>query len=298
MSPSPAAPRTRRPRTAFVFAGGGSLGAIQVGMLKTLVASGETADMVVGSSVGSINGAYFAGRPDAAGVAQLEQLWLGLRRQEIFALKFTSLARFAWRRDYLVESDGLSHLIARNLPYERLEAAAVPLHIVATDVLSGEAVVLSSGPAVPAILASCAIPAAFAPVRIGRQHLADGGVASNTPVKVAVGLGAERLIVLPTGFSCALPTPPDRALGSLLHSLTLLTSRQLVLELESLAPEIDYHVVPSLCPLTVGAFDFSQTQRLIDDAADQTAYWLDKGGLGRREVPDSLRLHGHADHTH
>lgn len=70
--------------TAFVLAGGGSLGAIQVGMLRALTNFGVMPDFVVGSSVGAINAAYFAGLPTSAGVAQLEAIWRALRRQEVF----------------------------------------------------------------------------------------------------------------------------------------------------------------------------------------------------------------------
>src|SRR5512145_3336756 len=73
-----------RPKTAFVFAGGGSFGAVQVGMLRALAAHGVAADMVVGSSVGAMNGAYFAGTPTAEGVARLEAIWRSLRRRDIF----------------------------------------------------------------------------------------------------------------------------------------------------------------------------------------------------------------------
>jgi predicted acylesterase/phospholipase RssA len=77
------------------------------------------------------------------------------------------------------------------------------VHIVATDLLSGEAVVLSKGSAVQAIVASTAIPAAFAPVKLNHMYLADGAITSCTPVKVAVAHGGQRLIVLPTGYACA-----------------------------------------------------------------------------------------------
>ena len=72
--------RQGKARTAWVFAGGGSLGAVQVGMLKALIAHGLKPDLVVGASAGAINGAYLAGRPDAAGIAELERLWLTTRR--------------------------------------------------------------------------------------------------------------------------------------------------------------------------------------------------------------------------
>lgn len=288
---STAVPGTRR--TAFVFAGGGSLGAVQVGMLKALTAHGVTADMVVGSSVGSINGAYYAGRPDSAGVAELERLWRGLSRNDIFPLSIGSLARFLWRRDFLISHDALKGLIERNLPYRTLGEAKVPIHIVTTDFLSGSTVVLSSGPAVSAIVASCAIPAAFAAVEHERRYLVDGGIASNTPVKVAVDKGATRLIVLPTGFACALRRPPPGAMASALHGLTLLIAGQLVTELETLEASIEFHVVPSLCPIGSSSYDFSNTASLIERAEAQTRDWLEAGGLQSREIPDTLRPHDH-----
>ncbi len=103
---------------------------------------------------------------------------------------------------------GVQQLLEDDLPYRELEGAAVPLHVVTTDVLGGVVVRLSTGPAVEAVLASCAIPAAFPPVRFGERYLMDGAVASNTPIRVAMELGASRLIVLPTGYACALESPP------------------------------------------------------------------------------------------
>lgn len=71
-------------RTAFVFAGGGSLGAVQVGMLKALMRIQVLPDFIVGASVGAINGAYFAAEPDAAGVARLERIWSRLHTADVF----------------------------------------------------------------------------------------------------------------------------------------------------------------------------------------------------------------------
>ena len=74
-----------RSRTAFVFAGGGSLGAIHVGMLHALASRGIAADMVVGSSVGALNGAYYAGNPTIEGIQRLDTIWRGLRRCDVFS---------------------------------------------------------------------------------------------------------------------------------------------------------------------------------------------------------------------
>jgi len=97
--------------TAFVLAGGGSLGAVEVGMLRALIEHGEEADFVVGSSAGAFNGAYFAADPTQAGAAKLEAIWRGLKREHIFPFTLKNLFGFLWRRDYLVESHGLRRLV-------------------------------------------------------------------------------------------------------------------------------------------------------------------------------------------
>jgi NTE family protein len=280
-------------KTAFVFAGGGSFGAIQVGMLHSLASHGITADMVFGSSVGAINAAYYAGAPTLEGIRRLEAVWRGLRRQDVFPVNLRTLVGFLRRRDFLVSSDGLRNLIDTHLPYRNLEDAKIPVHVIATDIISAETVVLSSGSACEAILASTAIPAAFAPVHLRDLFLADGAISSNTPVRVAVAQGAERLIILPTGYACARQSPPVGAVANALHALTLLIARQLISELESLAPSIDYYVLPPLCPLGGSPYDFSQTAELIARAVKSTDEWIDGGGLQVPRVHAQLGLHKH-----
>ncbi|HXS54133.1 MAG TPA: patatin-like phospholipase family protein [Usitatibacter sp.] len=277
--------------TAFVFAGGGSFGAVQAGMLRGLVAHGVRPDFVVGSSAGAINGAYFAGAPDAAGVERLDALWRGLRRSEVFPITWRSLAGFFARRRAIVDPCGLRTLLERHLPYRDLREAAIPVHVVATDLLHGATVRLSEGPAVEAVLASCAIPAAFPPVRIGQHHLVDGAVASNTPVGVAAELGARRIVVLPTGYACALEAPPRGAIACALQAITLLTAHQLVTQIEQLRDQVEIVTVPPLCPLSVSPYDFSHGAELIERAATQTARWLDNGGMGKHRIPGALRPH-------
>ena len=284
-----------RPKTAFIFAGGGSFGAIQVGMLHALASHGVVADMVFGSSVGAVNGAYYAGAPTLDGIRALETIWRGLRRQDVFPVTWRTLFGFIRRRDFLVTSEGLRRLVETHLPYRNLEEAKIPIHVVATDILSGETVILSKGPAADAILASAAIPAAFAPVPFEQLFLADGAITSNTPVKAAARLGARRLIVLPTGDACALQSPPVGAMANAMHALTLLIARQLINELEGLDHrEIEYFVLPPLCPLKGSPYDFSQTDELIARAIESTSAWLAEGGLDRPNVHAQLGLHKHS----
>lgn len=169
----------------------------------------------------------------------------------------------------------------------------MPCHIMATDVLSGLEVRLSQGDAVPSLLASTAIPALFPAVHWDGRYLVDGGVANHTPISAAVELGATHIIVLPTGFPCAIERPPESPIAMALHALNLLIARQLGLDIERFAPCAHVTVVPPLCPLTTSSYDFSHGGPLIDRAAGATSEWLAHGGLSSTGIPGALRAHHH-----
>lgn len=280
-------------KTAFVFAGGGSFGAIQVGMMQALASHGLRADLVVGSSVGAMNGAYYAGAPTLDGVKKLAEIWRGLTRQDVFPVSLSAFFGFLWRRDFLISHDGIRKLVEDHLPYKNLEDAPVPIHIVTTDIITGETVVLSDGPAAEAIVASTAIPGAFAPVKHAGRFLADGAISSNTPIRVAIEKGAQRLIIVPTGFACAGNAPPVGAVANVLHALTLLISRQMTTELEYLEPGIEYYVVPPLCPLVGSPYDFTRSSEHIERAIKSTEAWIADGGLEKGGIPGEMRPHSH-----
>jgi len=289
-------PKPIRPRkTAFVFAGGGSLGAVEVGMLKALVAAGVRADLVVGSSVGALNAAYFAARPNEKGVKRLDAVWRGLRTGDVFPFSpLRALLALLGYADGLTDPSNLKALLMRELPFQRLEQARVPCHVVATDILNGDEVVLSSGPAVDALLASAAIPGVFPPVELDGRDLCDGGVSSNTPIATAISLGAGRIVVMPTGFPCDLPSPPSGAVAMAVHAINLLINHQLVVDIERFHDAATITVVPPACPLAVSPLDFSSVGEMIDRATESTRRWLDGGGLKREGVPNELRSHRHA----
>src|SRR5882672_632342 len=285
-------------KTAFVLAGGGSLGAVQVGMLKALTRAGIVPDLVVGASVGALNGAYFAAQPDDAGVKRLERIWSRLHRGDIFPLSpLHSLLAILGRRDHLITSSPLRSLVESELPCEKLENARIPCYVVATDVLDGTEVVIAAGPLTTALLASAAIPAVFPHVTLDGRHLMDGAIANNTPISTALKLGATRVIVLPTGMSCALEKPPRGAVGFALHALNLLVMRQLLSDIERFSDRAELAVVPPLCPVTASAYDFSQTADLIRRAEATTRLWLRKKGLEREGAPEELLPHEHENHT-
>jgi NTE family protein len=262
-------------------------------MMHSLAAHGVLADMVVGSSVGALNGAYYAGDPTLKGVLALDAIWRGLQRRDVFPVTWRTLLGFVWRRDFLIPHDGIQKLIDDYLPYRNLQDAKLPVHIVTTDIVSGDSIVLSEGSAAQAVIASTAIPGVFAPIRYKELHLVDGAISSNTPIRVAVEKGAQRLIILPTGYACATNTPPIGAVANALHALTLLIARQLVSELEDLGPDIEYFVVPPLCPLVGSPYDFSRTSDHIERAIQSTDAWLAQNGLEQSGIPDEMRPHRH-----
>lgn len=283
-----------QPRTAFVLAGGGSLGAVEVGMLQALLAWGEAPSFMVGASAGAINAAYFAADPTCEGAYQLERVWCAIRRSDVFPFNLRSVIGLLHRRDYLVNSDGLRALLEKHVSYARLEDARMPIHIVASDMLTGEEVVLSSGSVVDAVLASTAIPGVFPPVPIDARLLVDGGVANNTPISTAIRLGATRVVVLPTGFACAISQIPKGAIARAMHALSLLVSRQLVHDAERFADShIELRIVPSLCPLHTSPYDYSSARTLIAQSKACTQQWLESGGLDRADIPGQLHEHHH-----
>lgn len=261
--------------TAFVLSGGASLGSIQVGMLLALAEAGITPDLIVGTSVGAVNGGWVAARPDVAGIGALADVWRSLSRNDVFPTRpIIGLLGFLGVRSSLVPDTGLRRLLTDHLEFSRLEDAPIPLHVVATDVLSGQDALLSSGDAVDAIVASAAIPAVFPPVKIDGRDLFDGGVVNNTPLSHAVALGADVIWVLPTGYACALRESPRGALAMALHAVTLTVNQRLAVEVAHFEEAVDLRVIPPLCPIAISPIDFSHSGSLIERSHAATREWL------------------------
>jgi NTE family protein len=262
--------------TAFVFSGGGSLGAVQVGMMLALGERGIVPDLLVGTSVGALNAAYLAGDPSPRGTRSLATLWSGLQRRDVFPIPGAAALRaLAGRHDHLIDPAPLRRLVAGRVPYARLEDAPWPVAVVATEVTTGLEVVLGEGDAVDAVVASASLPGVFPPVDVDGHLLMDGGVVNHTPISVAADLGADCVVVLPTGYACALETPPRSALAMVVHAFTLATQRRLVDDVRRLQGDLDLRVVPPLCPVAVSPVEFGLSGELIQRARQATRRWLD-----------------------
>jgi NTE family protein len=285
---------SRSDHVAFVLSGGASLGAVQVGMLQALYERDIVPQLIVGTSVGAVNGAFVASRPQTVQTAiELADIWRGVRRGQLFPLNpLSGLLGFLGSRDHLVPGSGLRKLLVAHTRHQRLEQIPIEFHVVAVDVVTGEELLLSRGPVLDAMLASAAIPAVLPPVAWGARTLMDGGVANNTPISHAVALGAREIYVLPSGHSCALEQPPSSALGMALHALTLLTQSRLIADIELHRDRAKLVVLPPPCPLGIQPIDFAHAEELIECSLSDARVFLDGGGAER--PPIRMRMHSHS----
>ena len=282
---------------AFVLSGGGSLGAVQAGMIRALYERGVTPDLLVATSVGAVNAAFLAGRPPTVATAEaLGEIWRATRRDDVFPAELlTGFLGFIGRRNAFLSHLGLRRLLEKHVTLGRLENGRVALHVIAVEVLSGAERRLSSGDAIEAVLASAAIPAVFPPVAWNGEELIDGGVANNTPILHAAELGADEIYVLPTGYACSLQATPRSALGMGLHALSLLMQQRLLIEIRALEHRVRLLVMPPPCPLDVTPADFAHADELIERALENGRRFLEQVPPSGSSVPRSMReLHRHA----
>jgi NTE family protein len=280
---------------AFVLSGGGSLGAVQVGMLQALAAHGIEPDLLVGTSVGALNAAWVAAHGTSAdSLDGLAAVWTRLRRRDVFPLEVSVAVRgLLGRGQALTSADRLLRIVADHAGIETLEEARTPLHLVTADLLSGQSVRISGGPLVTALLASAAIPGIFPPVARNGLFLIDGGIAHRTGVAEALDLGATAIYVLSAGTACALPAPPSSAIGTALHALTLLIQQRLAREVAEFATAATVKVLPPLCPLRISATNFSHGDQLINRARTTAQEWIAHGNIDLPAPERFLSAHRH-----
>jgi len=258
----------RRPRTAFVLAGGATRGASQVGMLQALTEHGIRPDLIVGTSIGALNGACFAESPTLETIDRLAHLWEAPPRSQIFSFSARSVAQnVRQRKGYVLDNSGLRDWIRLNTSVERLEDLTIALHAVATDAATRRPVVLSSGDTVQALLASSAIPGVFPAITIDDITLIDGGSSADVPIGPAVGLGATTLYVLPT-----LPGH-DTAPGLVWQFLDRVFGQPAAAAFAADHPGVEIHRLPAPRPHD-NPVSFRDSRRLIDESLALTRTYL------------------------
>lgn len=261
----------------FVLGGGGSLGASQVGMLQALAEQRVTPDLVVGSSVGSLNGAIVALDPVGA-ANRLSHAWARLTRNMVFPGGLLAQARTLQRtRTNLFPSSGLAAVITSFLGTATSFAElALPFGAVTTDVATAQPYMISSGPLLPALLASAAIPALYPPVDHDGRRLYDGGVVANVPMRQALAIGARSLVVLDCTFPGHLPPQPETAADAVFYTVFVTMRAQAVLEAPIAAAEVPVVYLPGPSLRRISPLDFSYTDALIEEAYSAARPFLEK----------------------
>ncbi len=268
------------PMTAFVLGGARNLGAMQVGMLEALAAAGIVPDLVVGCSVGAVNGAAFARDPSVSGAAALEAVWTRLVRRDVWPVHPVRAPVQLLRRMPAVHGGaGLRRVLTDHLP-ESFEELAVPFHCVAADLRTGAARWFHTGDLLRPVLASAALPGLLPPVEIDGELLIDGAAVDVVPVAKAVSLGARRLFVLQIkDLDAALP-PPRRPAEVLLRAFAISRNARFVADLAALPADVEVHVLPVVDWPRIRYDGFRRTPELVALARASTAAHLAAEDLG------------------
>ena len=274
-------------RTAFVLGGGGLLGSSEVGMLKALVEAGIRADLVLGTSVGAINGAYYAADPAPVAVTALERLWKDVAADDVLSgstiRRVTTLAR---TRTHAHAQGPLRALLHRQLGDVAVEDLEIPFQCVAASIERAAEHWFDRGPVVDAVLASSAVPGMLPPVEIDGEHFLDGGLVHSIPVGRAVALGATRVYVLQVGRIERPLEPPRRPWDVAVVAFEIARRHRFAADMAAVPADVAVHVLPTgdpdlPRPTDLSALRYRDTSRVvarIDRAYEATAgYLVDQG---------------------
>lgn len=231
--------------TAFVLGGGGLLGAHEVGMLRALCEAGIRPDLVVGTSIGAVNGAFVAADP-AGAAARLTRMWQGDELRLAFSEKLWGrAARLVRSGTHLHSLEPLRRVLDGALPGNDFADLELPFQCVAASIETASARWFSSGPVVPAVMASCAVPGLLPPVEVDGAHYFDGGLVDSIPVGRAIALGASTVYVLQVGRIESPLEVPTRMWEVGLVAFEIARRHRFHEEMSSLPGNVRVHVLPT-----------------------------------------------------
>ncbi|WP_134765795.1 patatin-like phospholipase family protein [Nocardioides sp. 1609] len=274
--------------TAFVLGGGGVLGAVEVGMVRALLEHGVVPDLVLGTSIGAMNGALVAREPELAVVDRLLDLWRGAAasgRDVLGDTPLRTVRRAVTSGTHLYSAEPLARRLADELGDVRFEELPVRFQVCAASIERAAEHWFTSGPVVPAVIASAAVPGLLPPAEVDGEHYLDGGIVNSVPLGRAVALGATRVFVLQVGRFDRPLEAPRKPWEVARVAFEIARRHRFVRELDELPDGVECHVLPARGTSekddTLRASrDFASVERRIEQTYEACTAYLDG-----RDVP-------------
>ncbi|HYF71675.1 MAG TPA: patatin-like phospholipase family protein [Nocardioides sp.] len=284
--------------TAFVLGGGGVLGAVEVGMLRALLERGIRPDLVLGTSVGALNGAMVARDPSPAVVEKLTDLWRSAAQpqsQQVYGdSPLRTVRRAVSTGTHLWSPKPLKQALADEFGDLTFEDLPVRFQVCAASIERAAEHWFDSGPLVEAVVASAAVPGLLPPARVGDEHFLDGGIVNSIPLGRAVRLGADRVFVLQVGRIDRPLTVPRRPWEVARVSFEIARRHRFHRELEELPDDVAAYVLPARGTSgrddsLLGSRDFAGVQARIDATYEASVAYLDEqlGAAGPASAGDA-----------
>ena len=269
--------------TALVLGGGGLLGAVEVGMLHALFDAGVQPDLILGTSVGALNGALVAAEPSPAVIDRLVSLWQSAATsRDVYGDGAVRQVRRAVRTGtHLHSSRPLRERLLHELGDLSFDELAVPFQCCAASIERAAEHWFTTGRVADAVVASAAVPGLLPPAEVDGEHYLDGGIVNSIPVGRAVECGASRVFVLQVGRVDRPLSAPRRPWEVARVSFEIARRHRFHREMAALPPHVTAHVLPtgggsSKDDSLLSYRDFGAVVRRIDQAYEaSTAYLRD-----------------------
>ncbi len=267
--------------TAFVLGGGGLLGAVEVGMLRALFEAGVHPDLILGTSVGALNGALVAADPSPAVIDKLVGLWeSAVATREVYGDgAVRQVTRAVRTGTHLHSSRPLRERLAQELGELTFAELVVPFQCCAASIEDAAEHWFTQGRVTDAVMASAAVPGLLRPAEVDGRHYLDGGIVNSIPVGRAVECGADTVFVLQVGRVDRPLKPPTKPWEVARVSFEIARRHRFNREMASLPDHVTAHVLPtgggsSKDDSLLGYRDFSAVMRRIDAAYDASSAYL------------------------
>jgi NTE family protein len=268
--------------TAFVLGGGGVLGAAEVGMLRALFERDVSPDLVLGTSVGALNGAMVARDPTAAVIGRMSELWTSAARNgDVYGdRRLRTVRRAVSTGTHIYSAKPMTQRLREEFGDLTFEDLAVRLQVCAASIERAAEHWFDSGPVVDAIVASAAVPGLLPPAKVGDEHFLDGGIVNSIPVGRAVQLGAKRIFVLQVGRIDRPLKAPKKPWEVARVSFEIARRHRFAREMSELPDGVEAYVLPARGTSArddslLAHRDFAGVQRRIDATYQASLQYLD-----------------------